>query len=60
MGKKMIAILKGMARTMDIAPSDPPPLPTMDRAERLRRPWERTGQAIRNSIAKYDREKSPK
>lgn len=29
MGKKMIAILKGMARTMDIAPSDPPPF----------RPW---------------------
>lgn len=58
MGEKLLALLKGMASTMDLAPPESPSIGVTDRAERLRRPWVRTGQAIQRAIDTYDREKA--
>ncbi len=60
MGEKLLAILKGMASTMELSPPEAPSIVLKDRIERMRRPWERTGQAIRNSIDKYASEQTSK
>ena len=61
MGEKLLAIFKGMASTMELSPPEAPSFidPT-NHIERMRRPWERTGRAIQNSIASYASEKSSK
>lgn len=58
MGEKLLAILKGMASTMEMSPSEAPSIGVTDRIERMRRPWERTGQAIQRAIDQYDSEKA--
>lgn len=58
MGEKLLAILKGMASTLELAPPEVPSVGLTDRVERLRRPWERTGQAIQRSIDTYASEKN--
>jgi hypothetical protein len=58
MGEKLLAILKGVASTMEIFPQEAPSIGPTDRTERMRRPWERTGQALQHSIDKYASEKT--
>lgn len=58
MGKKLKEVLKGIARTMDLSPPDPPTISPQDRIERLRQPWVRTGQAIQRSVDQYAREQA--
>ena len=53
MGEKLLAILRGMASTMELSPPDMPSIEPMDHIERLNRAWQRTGQAIQHSIDKY-------
>jgi hypothetical protein len=60
MGQTLLAILKGMASTMEIFPQEAPLIGPTDRTERMRRPWERTGRAIQHSIDKYASEKTAK
>lgn len=60
MGEKFLAILKGMASTMELLPSKVPSIGPIDRAKRLNRSWERTGKAIQHSIDKYSREQASK
>ena len=56
MGKKLKVVLQGMARTMELSPSGRPSVVLKDRTARLRRPWERTGQALQRAAEKFTRE----
>jgi hypothetical protein len=56
MSKKIKAVLKGIASTMELCPPDPPAIALKDPKERLRRPWERTGQAIQRTLGRFERE----
>lgn len=48
MGKRPSAFLRGLASTMDVWP--PPPIAPMSADERMRRVWERTGQALQRAM----------
>ncbi len=53
-------ILKGVPSAMEIYPSRRTVQVVTDPVERLRRPWERTGQAIQRAIGRFEREHAPK
>lgn len=60
MGKRLKHILRGAGSVLDICPTSKsvqlsiPKNPT----ERMRRPWERTGQAIQRAIDRVQREQA--
>lgn len=56
MGKKILAVLQGMAKTMEISPSGRPRVALQDRTARLRRPWERTGKSLQRAAEIFARE----
>ena len=49
-----------IARTMDLLPPDTPIFELSDPRERLKRPWERMGQAIQGSVDKAANEHAAK
>jgi hypothetical protein len=56
---KINHVLKGVASTMDICPSeDEPVIKEKNLEKRLRRSWERTGQAIQRSMDRFACEQS--
>ena len=49
-------VFKGMSTTMDLWPVAPKSNIPQDRITRLRRPWERTGQALSRALIQAERE----
>ena len=60
MTERIKRVLKGVASTMDLYPARRPIRIITDPAERLRRPWERTGQALQRAIDRFEREQTSK
>lgn len=60
MTERIKRVLRGVASTMELYPSRRAVHIVTDPVERLRRPWERTGQAIQRAIGRFEREQTPK
>lgn len=59
MGEWLREVLKGMGSTLDVYPSEVPPIEVKDPKERLSRSWVRTGQAIQRAIHQFECEQNP-
>jgi len=53
MSQRLKLFIEGLASTLDLYPAEGPPSVITDPEARLRRAWERTGQAIQRATDRF-------
>ncbi len=55
---KTMRLIKAIGSVLDLSPAFRHEIRVTDPEERLRRPWERTGQALQRAMDRYQREQA--